>query len=345
MKKNPSPAPRSLVAPGYKGEPTTHQSPDPLHADFLKHLEVDRNVSPKTVRNYRQNIMEFIISYEQTHGCPPDWVKLTLQDIRFFLAEQSSKLGRATILLRLSALRSFYKFLVRNKRVKDSPLRHLRSPKKAKPLPVFLSERQIDDLLEAPVQMAHELGQMAAAEKGSVVSPRKKAGRPVQKQTFLRDAAWLEIFYSSGLRISELVNLKRRDLDIDAEVLRVTGKGAKERMVPIGEPAIMALRRYWSLIGEPEGHAFIFSANGQKPLSVLSVQTRLKTYLRHAGIDPKITPHKLRHSFATHLLEHGADLRSVQEMLGHKSLAATQVYTHLTSERMKRVYDKTHPRA
>jgi len=305
-------------------------------------MNLERGASEKTLRNYRQNILEFVIWYEATYRKKPDWETLTLHDFRFYLSEISGKLARATVLLRLSGLRSFYKYLIRSKRLTENPLRNLRSPKKTRGLPVFLNHTQIEKLLNAPLEM------MAAAQ-AQMIKPatgqKKKQGRPSSPVLALRDAAWLELFYSSGLRISELVNLRRQDMDESAEVVRVMGKGAKERMVPVGEPAIKALEKYWVQAGQPKGDEFIFSAKSRKPLSVLSVQTRLKKYLAFAGIDPKVTPHKLRHSFATHLLQNGADLRSVQEMLGHKSLAATQVYTHLTPERMKKVYDQTHPRA
>ncbi|MDL5054757.1 tyrosine recombinase XerC [Oscillatoria laete-virens NRMC-F 0139] len=323
-------------------EPTTWRQTDPWVEEFLTHLDTGRGASPRTRRNYRQNILEFVLWHETTRGCSPDWAALGLKDFRGYLADIGLRYARATVLLRLSGLRSFYKYLLRTKRIQSNPMSELRSPKKGRPLPVFLSMSQIDKLLAAPMALAR------ADEKTPVADQNAKAprrGRPRDPLLALRDSAWMEVLYSSGLRVSELVNLRRKDLDELGEVIRVMGKGSRERMVPIGEPAIEALRRYWAAAGEPEENEFIFSAKAAKPLSVLSVQTRLKKYLAHAGIDPKISPHKLRHSFATHLLQNGADLRSVQEMLGHKSLAATQVYTHVALGRMKKTYDRTHPRA
>ena len=191
------------------------------------------------------------------------------------------------------------------------------------------------DLLEAPLK--------------PLAAPKtKSAGRPVSVAACYRDLAILETIYSCGLRVSELCGLLAEDVDANEQLVRVRGKGRKERLVPIGEPALKAIQTYWALLPQaPAGRSPVFLANTAPPtpLGVRSVQQRLKKYLVRAGLDPALTPHKLRHSYATHLLDAGADLRSVQELLGHAHLATTQVYTHLTTERLKRAYDAAHPRA
>ena len=165
---------------------------------------------------------------------------------------------------------------------------------------------------------------------------------------YLRDAAVLEVIYSCGLRISELCSLRVKDLDTKQRLVRVYGKGKKERQLPIGEPALKAISHYWTALAHPPTGVmpvFLANENDLKPIYPRIVQLRLKHYLEIAGLDPKLTPHKLRHSYATHLLNAGADLRSVQELLGHENLVTTQVYTHLTTDRLKKAYDDAHPRA
>ncbi len=193
-------------------------------------------------------------------------------------------------------------------------------------------------LLSAPLQ---DLGsqQAIAREAGST---------PPEASDSYRDAAVLELIYSSGLRISEVCGARVEDLNLQSRVLRVRGKGRKEREVPVGIPALKSLERYWQDVQHPRTHGtpvFLAPSSDQKPISASSVQKSLKKYLAIAGLDPALTPHKLRHSFATHMLDNGADLRSVQEMLGHAQLKTTEVYTHVTAERLKQVYNKAHPRA
>jgi len=234
--------------------------------------------------------------------------------------------------LRFSALRSFYKFLIRNGLADVSPIKNLSLPKPEKRLPRFLTVLQLQALLEAP----------------GLELRRAAKGGEVDASLYFRDAAILEVIYSCGLRVSELCQLCAGDIDWAEQVVRVRGKGKKERLTPIGAPALEAIRAYWKLRSVPvAGEQAVFSARPGKatPLSPRTVQMRLKKYLAAAGLDPHITPHKLRHSFATHLLDAGADLRSVQELLGHAHLVTTQVYTHITTERLKRAYDKAHPRA
>jgi integrase/recombinase XerC len=230
-------------------------------------------------------------------------------------------------------LRSFYKFLIRNGAAAVSPIRKLSLPAREKRLPRFLTVQQLDDLLRAPGQ---EWKRAAAANEKA------------EAAMYFRDAAILEVIYSCGLRVSELCRLRADDVGWPGQLVRVRGKGKKERLVPIGAPALEAIRAYWKHRDYAAAGALpVFLARPRKvsPLTPRTVQLRLKIYLRAAGLDPKITPHHLRHSFATHLLDAGADLRSVQELLGHAHLVTTQVYTHLTTERLKRAYDKAHPRA
>ncbi|HSY09431.1 MAG TPA: tyrosine-type recombinase/integrase, partial [Candidatus Dormibacteraeota bacterium] len=180
------------------------------------------------------------------------------------------------------------------------------------------------------------------------IQKTKKAGRPVSQIAALRDVAVLETIYSCGLRVSELCGLRVDDIDWSGQIVRVRGKGKKERLVPIGKPALMAIQDYWNTFKQPpSGASPIFFAETKKPAPLQPVQLarRLKQFLVIAGLDPGLTPHKLRHSYATHLLDAGADLRSVQELLGHAHLVTTQVYTHVTTERLKKAYDAAHPRA
>jgi integrase/recombinase XerC len=248
-----------------------------------------------------------------------------------------------------------------------SPIKNLALPKVGKRLPQFLTPQQMAELLKTPLRPLERFGVPALAgeakpnpqPKGTSdrSQPRNvkpaKAGTPNPKRppvasTCYRDVAILETIYSCGLRISELCGLVAADLDWNERLVRVRGKGKKERLVPIGDTALGAVKNYWSLLPQmPAGGSPVFFAGPQKltPMQPRTLQLRLKKHLACAGLDPHLTPHKLRHSYATHLLDAGADLRSVQELLGHAHLATTQVYTHVTTERLKRAYDQAHPRA
>jgi site-specific recombinase XerD len=265
------------------------------------------------------------------------WEKLSRDDFRNYLRFLGrNNLGRAAIQLRFSALRTFYKFLIRHGAVEMSPIRNLSLPKLEKRLPKFLTVQQMKDLLAAPAKLLETRKQ----EKG--------AGRPISAAACLRDLAVLETIYSCGLRISELCGMRAEDIDWSEQIVRVRGKGKKERLVPVGEPALRTIQNYWSVLTPPPaGLSPVFFAETKKhaPLNPLQLSRRLKQYLVIAGLDPGLTPHKLRHSYATHLLDAGADLRSVQELLGHAHLITTQIYTHVTTERLKKAYDAAHPRA
>jgi site-specific recombinase XerD len=305
---------------------------DPLAGGFLQNLAA-RGGSVYTARNYRQALLEFTAWAGEQRGGAPDWAALRRDDFRYYLRFLGrSKLSRAAIQLRFSALRSFYKFLIQKAVVGASPVKNLSLPKLEKRNPIFLTVQQFAALAAAPSK------EMAAASKAE----------DFDAALYFRDAAILEVIYSCGLRVSELCQLCAGDLDWPQQTARVRGKGKKERLVPIGQPALDAVTDYWRRAGyAPTAEMPVFWANAKsvRPLSPRTVQLRLKKYLRSAGLDPHLTPHKLRHSFATHILDAGADLRSVQELLGHAHLATTQVYTHITTERLKRTYQKSHPRA
>jgi site-specific recombinase XerD len=316
-------------------------------AAFLQHLATQRAASPYTLRNYRQALDEFRRWLTEEQRRPTDWAALQRDDFRLYLRFLGrNQLRRAAIQLRFSALRSFYRHLIRAGVVATSPIKHLALPKLGKRLPKFLTAEQTVALLRAPLQELE--ARQAAAKSAAQAAAKPAARRRLDPHAFHRDAAILETLYSCGLRISELCALQAGDLDWHEQVVRVRGKGKKERLVPIGAPALEAIRHYWKQCGyAPAGNAPVFLAHGRRPFPVRPqvIQRRLKRYLSRAGLDPSLTPHKLRHSFATHLLDAGADLRSVQELLGHAHLVTTQVYTHLSPERLKRVYDQAHPRA
>ena len=305
-------------------------------AKFLAHLATDRGASVYTQRNYRQALTEFARWHLEERKSPAAWEKLSRDDFRAFVRFLGrNNLSRAATQLRFSALRTFYKFLMRHGVVENMPIKNLSLPKLEKRLPKFLTKQQMEALLVAPFELLK-------IQKG------KKAGRPVSQIAALRDVAVLETIYSCGLRVSEVCGLRVDDIDWSEQIMRVRGKGKKERLVPVGRPALMAIQDYWNTFKQPPGGASpIFFAETKKraPLSPLQLSRRLKKYLSIAGLDPGLTPHKLRHSYATHLLDAGADLRSVQELLGHAHLITTQVYTHVTTERLKKAYDAAHPRA
>jgi len=292
---------------------------DPLTSAYLDHLRHERNASPRTVDNYNRALRtaaEFL-------GDKP-WRAATADDFRAYLFTlMKRERSRATIRLDFAALRSFYRFLCERKGLATNPLLAVSLPKADKRLPVFLTTTQIEALLRAP----HE------------AEPEKQAPSWMP----WRDAAILELFYSSGLRLAELAALDVRDIDPYNETVRVLGKGAKERIVPVGEPALEAIQQYRTRAGVQAGPLFLSKL--RKRLGASAIWSLVKKYLRLAQIPVPASPHKLRHSFATHLLDAGADLRSVQSLLGHASLSTTQIYTHVTTERLKKAYDQAHPRA
>ena len=309
---------------------------DPWVSKFFTHLATDRGASIYTQRNYQQAIREFCAWQKNERKQIGAWKKLQRDDFRAFLRFLGrQKLGQAAIALRFSALRTFYKFLIRHGAVEVSPIKNISLPKMPKRLPQFLTVKQMIDLLKAPLT--------ALTRKKS-----KSAGRPISIVACYRDIAILETIYSCGLRISEMVGLRAEDVNGAEQIIRVRGKGKKERLLPISKTALQAIRHYWTFLPEqPSGTSPVFLSETKKrsPMNPTMLQRRLKSYLVRAGLDPSMTPHKLRHSYATHLLDAGADLRSVQELLGHAHLVTTQVYTHVTTERLKKAYEDAHPRA
>jgi integrase/recombinase XerC len=293
---------------------------DRLLERFIEYLDVERNASRRTVIAYRHALEKF----KQFGAGKISWENCTAQEFRAFLLDcMKSGMARSYIRLTFAALRSFYRFLVERERFRENPLREVQLPKMEKKLPIVLSVSQVDELLTAPKKI------------------ERHAQAPVWAAA--RDAAMMELFYSSGLRLSELAALNVADLDTFSETVRVIGKGRKERIVPVGQIALKAVQQYRFEANVQSGPLFISKL--RKRMSARSIWLMLKKHLSQTSIQLRISPHKLRHSFATHLLDNGADLRSVQTLLGHANLSTTQIYTHVTMERLKKAYDEAHPRS
>jgi site-specific recombinase XerD len=297
--------------------------PDPLILDFLSYLEVERRSSPRTVENYLHALLTF--SRQHTGGTSPcPWQTLTADDFRRHLFHfMKQEKGRATIRLHFAALRSFYKWLNHRRAWNHNPLLDVQIPKQEKKLPVVLTVTQIESMLTLPLTL-----------------PKDKQAPSWAPE---RDAAVLEMFYSTGMRLSELASLDVHDLDTYSETIRVIGKGRKERLCPVGSHALEAVQRYRLKATVHEGPLFLSKL--RRRITTQSLADIVDKYWKHSGLPIHVTPHKFRHSFATHLLNNGADLRSVQSLLGHASLSTTQIYTHVSTQRMKEVYDASHPRA
>jgi integrase/recombinase XerC len=291
---------------------------DPLVQEFFRYLAVERNASPRTIKAYRQALEGF-----RAQNKTP-WKKCTADNFRDYLFAITKRgQARSYVRLQFSAFRTFYGFLVGRKKLARDPVRELQLPKIDKKLPLVLTRHQIEELITAPLKI------------------EKNRAAPVWMP--LRDVAIMELFYSSGLRLSELAALDVSDVDLYTESVRVFGKGRKERVCPVGLPALEAISKYRSAANVHSGALFINKS--RKRMSTRSIWLILKRYLPHTSIPISISPHKLRHSFATHMLDRGADLRSVQALLGHASLSTTQIYTHVTVERLKNAYASAHPRA
>lgn len=299
-------------------------------ADFLRWLESERNDSPNTVKAYGRDVAAFEGFLDGFYGGGGwTWAGVDRLAIRGFLAEGSRRgWSKRTIARALSAVRAFYKFLNLHHGVEVNPARAASTPKLEKRLPGYLDRGAIERLFDYAEVRAGE-GTFRAA----------------------RDRAMLELFYSTGMRLSELVGLNLDDLDLVSDQVRVRGKGRRERLLPLGRPAVAALRAYYLRRDEvlstgrgPERRAVFVSERGGR-LTPRAVQLAVRRLLDAVSEGRKVTTHSLRHSFATHLLDAGADLRAVQELLGHASLSTTQIYTHTSVERLKRVYHQAHPRA
>lgn len=294
--------------------------------DFLDYLTYERNVSTNTISAYRDDLESFVgFLCNDYFTMGRDQLELKKVDhltIRAYLAHLSRrKLARATVARHLSALRSFFKWLVREKAVEANPARAVATPKRERHLPAVLQTSDVALLIEQP-DTTVPLG--------------------------IRDAAWLELLYASGLRIGELVGIDIDDIELRARLVKVHGKGSKERIVPFGTSAEKAVRAWLAvrgdLVRDPEEQALFLNYRGQR-ITMRSIRRLFDGYLRAAALRAGTSPHTLRHSFATHLLNAGADLRGIQELLGHASLSTTQKYTHLNDWQLIAVYKKAHPRA
>ena len=306
---------------------------DPLVQRFESYLSAERNASAHTVDNYLRDVSQFgsALRGDSAADGYSNWLAATDTDARRFLASLAAGgASPTTVRRKLAANRTFYRFLQREGVIRDNPFALLKGPRKAKTLPKTLSPGDIDAFLSRPMKDFHD----------------KLVGR----YAALRDTAIFETLYSTGCRISEVLAITWKEIGWDDGTVIVTGKGRKDRLVILGSKALAALRTLRDyLAGVRPATAFdgerIFLGDGFGPLSARFVQRRMKRYLAEAELPTDLSPHKLRHSFATHLLDAGADLRSVQEMLGHSSLSTTQIYTHVSIERLRDQYAKAHPRA
>lgn len=294
-----------------------------LLAGFLKSLR-ERHASPATVRAYAADLVAFG-AYLKARGTAV--VAVDRGTLRGYLAKlRSQDLKNASLIRKGASLRTFFKHLVISGRLKENPALHLATPRREFRIPNFLSEKEIEDIVVAICQVPSPLAAV-------------------------RNRAWIELVYSSGLRVAETESLNVEDIDFWNGTVRVVGKGNKERIVPVGEAALKAIRSYL----KARGDSIASPASHARPLFTnLKLGTRLTSRAMHmiileaarkAGVTRRVSPHVVRHTFATHLLNNGCDLRSVQEMLGHKNLATTQIYAHVTTERLRKVYEKAHPRA
>jgi integrase/recombinase XerC len=298
---------------------------------FIHYLSAEKNASPHTCRCYQRDLEGFQDFLKRsgvvlTSAEKVDLEKVDRIDIRKYLSFLHRKNRKSSIARKISALRSFYKYLVREQVILSNPAKGVSTPKVEKTLPTTLTVDEAFRLMESP----------------KTISEKSSEG---SKEKMRRDRAILELLYSSGLRVSELVGLNSNQLDLDLGIVRVMGKGRKERIIPVGAKAIEALEAYLKERGTPRGDGAIFVNSLGGRLTARSVGRLMKRYARHSGIFRKASPHSLRHTFATHLLDAGADIREIQEMLGHSSLSTTQRYTHVSTGKLMEVYDKAHPRS
>jgi len=293
--------------------------------DFILYLRIEKNASPHTVNNYRADIDRFFVFAREHCVGEVLFAHVTPLLIRAYLAKlKEEDYARRTIARRIAALRSFFHFLCRESVLAENPFKAIHTPKLEKRLPVFLDAHEVADLLNLP--------------------ENSTLGR--------RDAALLELLYATGVRVNELASLTIRDVDLISGYALVYGKGSKERVVPVGRKAIAAVQDYLAASrprlcanDSTTRHDTLFVNKSGGPLTDRSIRRILAKYVDQLAITKNVSPHTIRHSFATHLLNNGADLRSVQELLGHVNLSTTQLYTHVTKERMKAVYQQSHPRA
>ena len=294
-----------------------------LRNAFLEHLRRERNASPHTVKAYAGDLRafdEFLNPSDRAGGT--DYPDVTHQDLRTFLGSLVDQgFSRRSIARKVACLRSFFRYLHRREAIRRNPALSLASPKIQRSLPAYLDEKAVTDLMNQPDRST-------------------PAG--------LRDAAILELLYGTGIRLSELIGLSDRDVDLEGETIKVTGKGSKERIVPLGRKAKEAIQHYRAVRGKlatGRSPSVLFLTNRGYRLNPKGVNTIVNRYITAVSAIAKKSPHVLRHTFATHLLNRGADLRAVKEMLGHESLSTTQIYTHVSIERLKKIYSQAHPKA
>lgn len=282
---------------------------------FINYIEMEKNYSAHTCSNYRRDLEEFRLFLEENKV--GDIKSIDYFILRKFISFlNKKKLSKRTISRKISSLKSFFKLLLREKVLSKNAAASLIYPRLDKPLPKFLTENQMKEILDLP---------------------------DTSKLLGLRDKAILEFLYSTGARVSEMVSLRAEDVDLIGGVVKVMGKGKKERFLPLGEPAVESIRDY--LKSRKDSNRALFLNKNSKPLGDRGVRLIISNYIKKASLLLNISPHVFRHSFATHLLNHGADLRSVQELLGHSSISTTQIYTHVSLDSLKKIYQKTHPRA
>ncbi|MEM7457017.1 MAG: tyrosine recombinase XerC [Planctomycetota bacterium] len=291
---------------------------------FLRYLTVERNSSDLTIKSYREDLTILCDYLEETTGSVPSPGVITPLDLRNYVAAlHEAGYAPSSISRKLASLRSFFRFAQREGLVESNPATPLRNPRRQRKLPHFLTGKEIGELLSAP---------------------------PKDEPMGLRDRAILETLYSAGLRVSELVGMNVEDVDFIDGLVRVRGKGKKERLAPLGRYAVNALKRWLKNRASLKKDATkngtpVFTNKFGKRITDRSIRRMLEKYLKITGLDSRTSPHTLRHSFATHLLDRGADIRSVQELLGHKSLVTTQIYTHVSTAGLRKAYDLAHPRA
>jgi integrase/recombinase XerC len=337
-------------------------------AKFLEYLRTVKNSSPHTVVNYGKDLRQFL-AYLSPPGVAPPWLdRVDHRMIREFVAHLHDRgLEKSSIARKLAALRSFFKYCVREGQLKESPARLVPTPKLPKRIPSVLSAEEINGFLNQLAGMAQlstgagaPFRRRVAAKAAPSAAGKRSGGRGTLTEEGLllrRDRALLELLYAAGLRVSELTGLNLADVEQKARILRVRGKGNKERIVPYGTKAQEALGKYWPVrdqllkqtdgyghTQDPEGQAVFLNYAGRR-LTQRSVGRIVKKYVRLVNVNWDLHPHSLRHAFATHLLADGADLRAIQELLGHQSLSTTQRYTHASIRQLMEVYDKAHPHA
>ncbi|MDR1433274.1 MAG: tyrosine-type recombinase/integrase [Puniceicoccales bacterium] len=290
-------------------------------AQYCEYIRSERRFSPATVATYK-NAINVFVAWKFGSGCV-DFFEVSHRDLQDFIIEEQRNRRRTTVHNHVSALRSLFEFLFENGKIATNPTVDLLTPKLEKTLPKIFTLSQIKELLAAPM--------------------RALGNKKISAEIALRDAMILELFYGAGLRIGELRNIEIADIDFTNRILKVLGKRSKERICPFSMAASDAIRQYLSIRENQSAPKLL--ARGEQPLTAREIQYRLKFYLRCSGLPADLSPHKMRHSYATHLLNAGADLRLLQELLGHANLSTTQIYTHVDSARMKSIHSSCHPRA